>query len=166
MEYYFPLITVFLSGLFALLVAVVTTLLATRKDTRTYRRERDRRRYENTEALYVDTIAILEKCIRDTERLEDYSELSDELPRLNARLELASTREIVGQYEVVGDVMSEWSTEYRRGAPKRVGDTGMAIISSHDPPHQTKAKGVYPKLNAEIVKLANLMKEHLKSIDV
>jgi hypothetical protein len=55
---------------------------------------------------------------------------------------------------------------YRQGAPKKIGDTGMAIIGSPDFPHQDRAKALFPNLCGEIIKLTNLMKDHLKSIEV
>jgi hypothetical protein len=166
MKPYMPLITVFVSGLFGLIVALTTTALANRTDARTHRRSRKVKRYEDLELLYIDVVAGFEKCIRYTQQLNDYSELTEELPRLNARLQLASTKLINDQAKIVSDLLFGWSSEYRQGAPKKIGDTGMAIVGSPDFPHQDRAKALFPPLCEEIVKLTNLMKDHLKSIEV
>ena len=166
MEPYTPLITVFVSGLFGLVVALTTTVLANRTDARTHRRSRKVKRYEDMESLYIDMIASFEKCIRYTQQLNDYSELTEELPRLNARLQLASTKSIIDQAKVASDLLFGWSSEYRQGAPKKIGDTGMAIIGSPDFPHQDRAKALFPNVCEEIIKLTDLMKDHLKSMEV
>jgi hypothetical protein len=118
------------------------------------------------ESLYIDVIASFEKCIRYTQQLNDYSELTEELPRLNARLQLASTKLITDQAKVTSDLLFGWSSEYRQGAPKKIGDTGMAIIGSPDFPPQDRAKALFPNVCEQIIKLTNLMKDHLKSIEV
>jgi hypothetical protein len=122
--------------------------------------------YEDVKTLYVDTVAAFERAIRYTERLQDYSQLIEELPRINARLQLASGKSITDQAEAVSNLLFEWSTEFRQGAPKRIGDTGVVIVGTPDAPHQERARALYPSVCSEIIKLTDLMKNHLKSIEV
>jgi hypothetical protein len=166
MEEYLPLVTIFVSGLFGLVVAAVTSVLSNRREASGYLRTRRRERYERTLALYVDIIANLERCIRVTERIREYSVIVEELPKLNAQLRLLSTEAINQQSDKVGDLMYQWSSEYRKGMPKPISDTGMAMMSSHDGPHLEKAKELFPGLSDEIQKLISLMRSHIESIEV
>jgi hypothetical protein len=166
MQSFLPLITVFVSGLFGLVVALATTTLANLSDARSHSRIRKVKRYEDMESLYIDVIANFEKCIRYTQRSDDYLALTEEMPRMNARLQLASIKPINDQARVASDLLFEWSREYRGGAPKKIDGTGLSIIGSPDFPHQERAKALFPPLCEEIIKLTKLMKEHLKSIEV
>jgi len=157
--------TVIVSLLSSVCVVGATEAIKHLKDSRTYQRGRKKERFEAAQALFAERMASFEKSIRQTLRLEDYSALYNELPLLNARFGLTSPRNIIDQSEHVGDLLEQWSSEYRQGAPKRVGETGTAIISSHDGPHQEKAKELYPKLMEASSKLYHLMQEHLKAIE-
>jgi len=164
MDKYVPLLTIFVSGLFGLLVAAVTSVLSSRREAGGYLRTRRRERYERTLALYVDAIASIEKSMRVTQQVQDYSELIEELPKLNAQLRLLSTEAIIQQCEKVSDLLYQWSSEYRKGMPKPIRNTGMAILSSHDGPHLEKAKEVFPGLSGEMMTLIRLMRSHIESI--
>lgn len=161
MNEYMPLVTVFVSGFFGLVVALATTYVAHLIENRRHVRDSRRRRRDEIEALYVDTLATLEKAMRETTKLDDYSESLEAFPRVNARLMLTSTPEIIDQYAIVGHCLYEWSTEYRKGSPKRINDTGAALVSSDMLPHSDKAKDLYPKLNAAVVELSQLMTAHI-----
>jgi hypothetical protein len=162
---YLPLITAFSSGIFGLLVAIATIWMTTLRESRNYARERTRERFETLKSLYANYFAQLEKCIRCTEQLADYSTLTDALPLLNAQLNLTASKEVVSQTQVCADLLYQWSTEYRRGSPKKVGDTGVAIVASGDSEHYAKAKELRPRLMNELTKLIDLMKSHLASIE-
>ncbi len=164
MSDYLPLITVFVSGLFGLAVAAATVYLTNAGDNRKYRRDLTQKRYDAAESLYVDVLAILEAAIRETQQLQDCQEMTAAFPRLNARLRLSSTLDIVTQYELAGDLLYHWSSEFKRGPTKRIGDVGVIEFSANTAAHAEKAKEVFPTLSAEIVKLAEMMTAHLKSI--
>jgi hypothetical protein len=160
------LLTVFLSGLFGLAVAVVTFSLSTRRERTQQRRTADRVRFEKIEALYIDTIAGLEKLMRYTERMMDYSTAFDEMAHVNARLKLSAPPKILEQTDVISDLMYAWSTEYRRGQPQRMGgDLPFSMISSDQAPHREKAKELFPQLSQAVLSLVELMKNHLAEID-
>jgi hypothetical protein len=162
---YLPLITVFVSGAFGLLVAIVTIWMTTQRESRNYTRDRARQRFEDSKSLYANYFAQLEKCIRCTEQRGDVSSLTDALPLLNAQLNLTASKEVVSQTHICSELLYEWSTEYRRGSPKQVGDTNVAIFSSGDSEHCAKAKELRPRLMNELTKLIDLMKSHLESIE-
>jgi hypothetical protein len=163
MSDYLSFITVFVSGLFALVVALVTTYLANANDRQKHSRDVKRKRYDDTESLYVDVLATLETAIRETQHLQTSEETTAAFPRLNARLLLTSTPDIINQYETAGSLLYQWSSEYKRGPNQRIGEIGITTVSSGTLAHADKAKELYPKLNAEVVKLAELMKDHLKN---
>ena len=157
--------TVFVSLVSSLCVVAATEAIRHLKDSRAYKRDRNRENFERMKELYAERLAGFDKCIRQTHGLQTYSNLYDELPLLNARFALMSPQELIEQSEQVGDLIEQWSAEYRQGAPKKIGDTGAAIISSSDGPHQAKAKELYPALMAESTKLLCMMQAHLKTIE-
>ena len=110
-----PLITVFLSGLFGLLVAIVTWTLAIRKDNSKFNQELLYRYYKDKENFYVSILANLDKTIRFTKARKDYSELFDELTKNSAKTNLYGTKAINDKLLEVSEKLFEWSTEYKRG---------------------------------------------------
>ncbi len=164
MDAYLPLVTVIASGLFGLLVAVVTLALNGYKDSRAETRKLERDQRTKLEELYADHIALIEKCLRCTESRDAYSNLYDELARTNARMRLLSVPDVLDQSSLASDLLYQWSSEHRAGIPKPVGESGMAIISSHDTPHQKNAKEIYPKLQDQINEMIESMQQHLESL--
>jgi len=161
---YLSLITVFVSGLFALAVAVVAAWLSSFRDTSSYARDRAREHFDAIKAVYANHLAHLEKSMRYTERLGDYTEL-DDLAIVNAQLLLSGSPDVIEQSERCSDLLYRWSTEFRRGSPKKLGDSGLSMVASGDSEHRAEAKALRPKLDAELTKLLKLMKEHLQSIE-
>lgn len=158
------MITVFVSGLFALAVAFVTSRLANSRDSGNFARELARQRSDAVRTVYANYLAYLEKCMRWTERRADYSEL-DDLVVVSAQVLLSGSPAVIEQTEYCGNLLYQWSTEYRRGAPKQIGDTGLSMIAGGDSEHTQKARELRPKLDSEVTKLLNLMKSHLKEIE-
>lgn len=120
--------------------------------------------YERLQSLYVATIASFERCIRTTEEMRDYADVTGELPRLNARLRLVAPKQLVDQAQVASQALYHWSSEFRAGAPKQVGGTSVAVVSSTGFPHHEKARSLYPAVNAAIDKMAELMEAHLRTM--
>lgn len=164
MNEYLPLLTVFLSGLFGLAVAVVTSLIANRKDIRAQRREAAREAYEEAKSTYTDSLACLEKCLREVFGSASFLSLQQELAISSAKIQLIAPDNIIAQNHKVSDLMYAWSVEYSRGQPKPIGETGTVLISSHDRPHQEKAKEFYQQLMEACTDLANLMRDHLSQL--
>jgi hypothetical protein len=154
-----------IAGAFGLLVAIVAWLLASVKDKRDYKRtQRDENRTK-LENLYIEQLALLERCIRCTHNLGNYEEFTSDIARTNAKIRLVSTQDVINQGEIVSDLLFQWSSEFRAGSPKKFGDTGMAMITSNDSKHLEKAKEIFPRLNEEVNKLIDAMKKHLRAID-
>ena len=152
-----------LGGGFTLLVAIVTWLLAGWRDDRIFRRSKGDERVTRLEALYVSEVTLLERAIEAAQHGGPYPDFA-EFAQSNAKLRLLSTRAIVDQMEVVGQHLYVWSTEQRAGNPKRVGDSGYSLISSGDSAHHRRAAELFPTMNNEIVRLIELMKNHLDEL--
>lgn len=153
-----------LTGAFGVVVALLTWLLAGLRERSSFRRDIQREKADKLEQLYASIIEALEMSIRATESLGSYEDLSRQHSKSNALLRLLSTKEIVEQMEEASIVMGNWSTEYRRGAPKPVGNTGMSITASGDSEHSRRAAELRPALNDALVKLIGFMAAHLEKV--
>jgi hypothetical protein len=151
-----------ISGSFGIAVAVITWVLAGLREMSLNKLELRKERINKLENLYAQSISQLEQLIRITSSGESSNALHKELSDNNALLKLLSTDEVNNKLEEVSDLLYLWSSNHRQGAPKRVGDTDMAIISSQDSKYQKAAEELYPRLNDEIISLINIMKNHLK----
>lgn len=149
------------TGAFGVIVAMVTWLLAGHRERQNFRRDLQRERVAKLENLYAGCIEALEMSIRITHSMESYKEIGREHSKQNALLRLLSTKEINIQNEKVSDLLHQWSSLYRRGEPKPVGETGMAIIQSGDSKYSQQAKEMWPQVNDELVVLITLMTKHL-----
>lgn len=151
----------FLTGAFGVIVAMVTWLLAGHRERQSFRRDIQRERVAKLENLYASCIEGLEMSIRITRSMESYKEIEREHSKQNALLHLLSTEEINLQNEKVSDLLHQWSSLFRRGEPKPVGETGMTIIQSGDSKYSQQAKELWPQVNEELVVLLTLMTKHL-----
>lgn len=159
-------ITVLASGVLAMIVAVVTSKLAQGREAKSFHRERARHKYEETRSVYVEMLGAYESALRLTTNLSDYEELTRQLPILNARMRLVEARAVAEQHEKTSAAIARWSSEYRRGAPKPVGDTGMVMISSTDTPHQERASALFPEACQAVIDLTECMKVHLAQLEI
>lgn len=164
MNGYFSLATVFVSGAFALVVAMATAHLTARREAWQSKRIFEKERYDEFRDLFSRQLAIFEKAIRLTHRLEDYSVLNDEMVLANAQLLLTGKLPIIKQSEKVGDLLHEWSTEYRSGSHFQSRESKVAHFTPSQKSHHENAMAVYPKLNQEILDLAALMRKELELI--
>lgn len=157
-----PLITVFVSGLFGLLVALLTWKLANQRERRKFQIELRLREHKEREELYVSILANLDKVIRITKSGQDYSTLLTELSLNSARANILASEKINEQLGLVSDKLYVWSTEFRKGLPTKIGESGFGMISNKDFEHQDKAKDLYPELITQINKLVTDIKTELK----
>ena len=164
MDYLLPLLTVFLSGLFGLLVAIVTWTLANRKDKSKFNQELLYRDYKDKESFYVSILANLDKTIRFTEARKDYSELFDEMTSNSAKTNLYGTVSINDKLVEVSEKLYEWSTEYKRGLPDKIGNTSLSMVSTEHGKHIEKAGQLYPELIALIQELTIEIRKELSRL--
>lgn len=159
-----PLITVFISGVFGLIVAIVTWKLANHRENRKFKYEQNILDYKEKKDLYVRLLATLDKSIRITRRDENFSNQHEELSLISAQIRILGSERINNKLYEVSDLLFEWSTEYKRGLPKKLGNTDLRMISTQDSPHIKKAEELYPSLAKQMVELAKLIEKELNDI--
>ncbi|MGJ0429346.1 hypothetical protein [Methylobacter sp.] len=151
-----------ITGTFGVVVAIVTWLLAGLREKSVYKRELKKEPVNKLESLYAQTISQLEQLIRITQSGESSNAIDKQASDSNALLRLLSTNEVNTKLEEVSDLLYSWSSNYRQGAPKRINNSDVAIISSQDSKHQKAAEELFPCLNNEIISLIKIMREHLE----
>jgi len=153
-----------ITGSFGVFVAIVTWILAGLREVGVHKREQKKEKQDKLERLYASTISQLEMLIRITESGDSYDELKEELSNNNGMLRLLASEGVNDQFEGTSIIIYRWSSLYRQGAPKKIaGD--MAMITSQDSMYQNKADELYPEVNDSIIKLIELMKMHIKSVE-
>ncbi len=153
-----------IAGCFGIAVAVITWALAGLREIGAHKREQRKEKQEKLEKLYASTISQLEMLIRATESNEGYDELKRELSDNNGMLRILASDEVNNQLEETSIIIYQWSSLYRKGAPKKMaGD--MAMITSQDSKYQDKANELYPEVNNSIVQLIELMKKHITAVE-
>lgn len=150
-----------LTGAFGVVVAMVTWLLAGHRERQSFTRDLQRERGAKLENLYASCIEALEMSIRITRSMASYKEIEREHSKQNALLRLLSTEEINLQNEKVSELLERWSSLFRQGAPKPVGDAGVVIVKSGDSKYSQQADELWPQVNDELVVLIRLMTKHL-----
>ncbi|OJV50988.1 MAG: hypothetical protein BGO31_11005 [Bacteroidetes bacterium 43-16] len=137
----------------------------------TNRRERNKfvldnkyKEYLELRSFYIDQIASLEKIKRLTKYGESYKDLIDEMSSLNARAGLLGSEAVNKKMHVISDMLYLWSSTYKKGLPKSIGNSGYAVQSNMDIPFLEKAKELEPELDVEIIQLNEIMKTELASM--
>lgn len=156
--------TVIISGLFGLLVALLTTWVSHKREQINFERTSKKEEFSKIENLYIEHIAMLEKILCFVESQKDFSELFDEISLLNAKIKLYASEGVEQKSSEISDLIYEWSTEFARGCPVKVAGADYCLISSNQTPHREKAKELFPKLNDEILKLVSLMRNEINDL--
>lgn len=159
-----PLLTVFISGIFGLIVAIITWKLANHKENRKFKYDQKITDYKEKRELYVTLLASLDKIIRITESGENHSNLHEELSLISARIRIFGSENINNKLFEISEIMFEWSSEYKQGSPKKLGDTNFSMISTMDSAHIKRANELYPTLKNEINELARIIEKELIEI--
>ena len=159
-----PVLTVTLSGIFGLLVAIATWQLSLRREREKFRQDLKLQDFKRIEDLYTNTISQYERSIRYTSAGLDFKELYNEMALNAGKAQLLAEEKVRKQMDVVSDALYEWSSAYNKGAPTKVGDTGLAMVSTEHFKHRDRAKELLTNALDEIVDLTSLMKDHLKKL--
>lgn len=157
----FSIITVFVSGVFALLVALVTSFLTNRKEKRRYKQELEEKRYGAKQDRYVRIIASINKNVRSIKLGEDATDVAGEFSLLSAETTLMENAEFNQKFSDVDDAMRAWAVQHYQASPKKIGIMGLAMISSLDEDHKPEAKRLYAAFNKEMFEFIQLMKANL-----
>lgn len=155
------LITVFVSGIFGLMVAIVTWRLANKREKQKFNLEFAKTELKDKEELYISILASIDKTVRYTTREIDYSDLIDENTLILAKSKLLATKKINIQLEEIHDIIEVWSSNYRKSLPKRIEGIDMGIISTEDSKYRKKAKELIPHLQKAMGELVDEIKSEL-----
>lgn len=85
---WFTLISVFLSGIFGLLTALITWSLANRREKRRLSQEYRRKEWQDLELLYANSIAVIDKIAQVTKAGNDYSGIIDQMTLVSVDIPL------------------------------------------------------------------------------
>ncbi|MBF9144381.1 hypothetical protein [Hymenobacter properus] len=150
-----------LAGLFGVVVAILSWMLGGRRERSKFRQDLLLQNYNSMEDFYVSLLEMLHEGIRYTESRLNYDEHYRAMSPLLSRAMLKAPEEVLEHLQTASDALSAWSSEYRQGLPAKIGDTGYAMVSTQDFPHQEKARELRPLLNDEMHKLNAVMKKDL-----
>jgi hypothetical protein len=151
-----------LTGAFGVAVALITWILAGLRERQSFRRDMQKEHVAMLQELYAACIEALEMSVRVTISLGSYDEVERQHSKNNALLLLLSTEEINDQHEKVSVLLQQWSSLYRRGAPKPTADPGMFLVRSWDSQYSKNAEEFRPELDEEVISLVRMMAMHLK----
>lgn len=154
-------INVLITGLFGVIVAILTWKLAGKREKRKFQKDVLLKRYYEIEAFYVDVIATIDKVIRITRSGKDYSDIINEISIQTAKINLMGCKPVNEKLKIVDEKIQTWSSEYRKGIPKRIEGTTLALSSNLDQVHFDKANELYPEVNTAISELNFAMQVHL-----
>ncbi|MCA1633221.1 MAG: hypothetical protein LC785_06015 [Acidobacteria bacterium] len=160
----FALATVFVSGLFSLMVSLSTSLLTNKRESRTFRRQLHRDKIEATRTLYQEALSVLELHARQGGRTDDA--WRGTLVGVRARLSLAASKSVQSQFRQTSEVLDEATAEHVKSQPRELGG-GYQLIESgrHYDKHEREAAGLYSKYEGEFLKLQAAMVEHLTELE-
>lgn len=159
------LITVLISGIFGLVVAVITWILANFRENKKFKRDFEISKLNEIKELYIFTLTSIDKTIRATRKLKDYDKIDDEFSFLTSKLNILASNEVNQKMKEVSDLIFIWSSEYRSGMPKRLGDSNFVTVSIQDKEHLNKSKDYYPIMMEKINELVELIKYEIKQIE-
>lgn len=100
---WFTLISVFLSGIFGLLTALITWSLANRREKRRLSQEYRRKEWQDLELLYANSIAVIDKIAQVTKAANDYSGIIDQMTLVSAQISIRGSEAVNKQYHIVAD---------------------------------------------------------------
>ncbi len=156
----FALITVMVSGAFAVLVTVVTHWLARSRESQTLLREVRRDEIAQTQALYEEAIFILDRTCH-TLGLGTNDD-RNHIIRFMARLYLIAPQEVRDQYMKTSDRVVQWATQARKGEPQA--HNGILIFYAGADAEKAKAEKAWPEVERELNELRHKMKKHLADL--
>jgi hypothetical protein len=158
------LITVFISGIFGLIVAIVTWRLANKREKQKFNLEFAKTELKDKEELYISILASIDKTVKYTTRGKDYSELIDENAIILAKAKLLATKKINIQLEEIYDIIKVWSSNYSQSLPKKIEGMNMGIISTEDLKYREKAEEIIPLLQKAMGELVEEIKVELNKL--
>ena len=164
MKDYIAVVAAVISGIFAVMSALIAWRLKNSSDDRTRKIVLEKERRDEIKGLYESTFALFEQAIRQVQRREQFS-LVREFSQANAKMHLLAPQEIAEQYRKVSCLLEDWSHLHAKASPRQLDLNGqtVTIFQSPDPAAEFKepAKTTYDSLIAELQKLTKEMRKEL-----
>jgi len=159
----FALITVIASGIFGLLVSILTTFLQARREDRIFKRQLYKERIETTRNLYQDTLSILAGyCKRGGVGTE---EDQNELIHLRSRLALSADRSVQTCFQKSSESLEIWAAEYQKAQPRQMGSYILIESGRKYSEHEVEAEKLFPNYEQEFQRLQEAMSKHLRNLE-
>lgn len=114
----FTLLTIFSSGIFALVVALLTNWFTENLEYKKFGRQLNKEKIERVRALYEDALFILSNVI--IQRGRGTQEQQTEFTRVESRLNLYSTNEIKDQFGKTFEIARQWAMFQKASEPKEM----------------------------------------------
>ena len=156
----FALITVSVSGIFAIIVAVVTHWLSSSRESKVLQRESRRDEIAVLRQLYEEAIFILDHACRTRNLGTD--EDQNRVIRFLARLHLHAPSYVRDQYHITSDAVDAWTPQVRKGEPES--RQGILIFRAGADADKAKAQEAWPAVEQELIKLKKQIKKHLAEL--
>ena len=159
------LLTVFMSGLFGLLVAVVTAKLGSSKEATAHERKTNRDSYEEIRSAYVGYIASLEKLLHATVHSAEIPTLWTDLASTSALVALVGKPAVIDQSVRMGNMYQAWT---RRSGflPNTGGSSTLPAFPSLVPAEEfpLEDEALRELVLEEYAKLQDAMRKHLTEL--
>lgn len=159
-----PIMSVFISGVFALLTTWVTWTLANRREKKRLSLELNRKEWQELELLYANSIALIDKIVQTTKADDDYLQVIDQMTVVSAQISIRGSETVNKQYQVVGNTLSVWTSAYQRSKPHKIGDSNQGIITTENIKYRDMADEIFKKeLLKDIQEYIQIVKAELKN---
>lgn len=114
------------------------------------------------ESLYSEMIAAISQMINNAVNRTSNADVGYEL--ISAKIELHANQEVIKAFHAWHDAYHEWVDNYLAGQPQKIGETGLAMLSSNQSGYSDKAKELYPKLHEAGGRLITACRGHIEQI--
>lgn len=164
MKEYVAIVAAVISGIIAIVSAVIAWRLKNSSDDRARKISLERERRNEIKGLYENTFVLFEQAIRQVQHREQFS-LARELSQTNAKMRLLAPQKITDQYLNVACLLEDWSHLHAKASPRQLDLNGqtVTVFQAPDPTAEFKepAKAAYESLIAELQNLIKAMREEL-----
>jgi hypothetical protein len=160
----YALIGVLATGVFGLIIALVTSRLTRGREHWASRRAAKKELLDERRDLYVEAVALINSHIAN--QCKGDKEYEGRLRNIEARIELLSPKEIRLAFEETANLISAWAGECRAFEPRRMGN--MVVITNTTPAmeaHQSKAAELEVEMWAKLEHLKAAMADELRVLE-
>lgn len=153
--------SVFLSGIFGLLTALLTWIMASRREKRRFYLELKLKEWQDLELLYANSIALVDKIAQVTKSENDYSTVIDQMTLISAQISIRGSEAVSKQYHIVADGLSVWTSLYQNSKPSKIGGSNLSMLTSENIAFRDKADELFSELLKDIRVYIDTVKSEL-----